>query len=316
MSRLARIDANLLVALDVLLEERHVTRAAQRLGVTQSAMSQTLQRLREAIDDPILVRSGRQMVATPRAEALAAPLRAALRALDAVLGGADDFEPAAAQRTFRLATLDTYGHTLLPPLVARLAEVGPGVDVEVVGHGTDTVWEALRGGEVELAVIGPWDAPADVVTAPLLAERMVAMVREGHPILAGPIDMAAYARWPHAVTRISGRGRYPIDLRLEAAGMARRVVARTPYFLAAPALVADSDLIVTVPRSAARAFAGRWPVRLFDPPIGGAMQYVVSLAWPQFLDADAGHRWLREVLFEIGRGVERDGIDGMREEAS
>lgn len=302
MSRLGRIDANLLVALDVLLEERHVTRAAQRLGVTQSAMSQTLQRLRDALGDPLLVRSGRQMVPTPRGEAIGPALRAALRGLDAVLTGAG-FDPATARRTFRLASLDAYSTNLVPRLVGRLAAAGPGLDLDVAALDVDVVWEQLRARTVELAIIGPWTPPADVEAAPLLRERLVGMVRAGHPILAGPIDAAAYVRWPHAVTRITGRGGHPIDGRLAALGLSRRVIARTPYFLAAPALVAASDLIVTVPRSAARAFAERWPVVLFEPPIGAPIEYTVSMAWPNHLAADAGHRWLRSEVAAIGRAL-------------
>ncbi|MEZ4432017.1 MAG: LysR family transcriptional regulator [bacterium] len=303
MSRLGQIDANLLVALDVLLEERHVTRAAQRLGVTQSAMSQTLQRLRDAFGDPLLVRSGRQMVPTPRGEAIGPGLRAALRGLDSVLSGAEGFEPGSARRTFRIACLDAYSANLVPRLVARLAEAGPGLDVDVVALDVDAIWDQLRARAVELAIIGPWARPADVEGAPLLRERLVGMVRAGHPLLGGPIDAAAYVRWPHAVTRISGRGSHPIDERLAALGLSRRVVARTPYFLAAPALVVASDVVVTVPRSAARAFAARWPVVLFDPPIGAPIEYAVSMAWPNHLAADAGHRWLRGEVAAIGEAL-------------
>lgn len=303
MPRLSQIDANLLVALDVLLEERHVTRTARRLGVTQSAMSQTLRRLRDALDDPVLVRSGTRMVATPRAEALAGPLRAALRGIDHLLAGDEDFAPAEAERTFRLACLDSYSISLVPSLLARLAESGPDLTLDVAHLEIDRIWERLRSGEVELAIIGPWDVPADMSTAPLFDERMVGMVRAGHPILDGPIDPPAYARWPHAVTRLTGRGDYPIDRRLEALGVKRRVIGCTPYFLVAPALVADSDLIVTVPRTAAHAFAERWPVALFDPPLGSPMTYTVSLAWPDYLETDAGHRWLRRTVLAIGEAL-------------
>ncbi len=303
MSRLSQMDANLLVALDVLLEERHVTRAAGRLGVTQSAMSQTLQRLRDALDDPVLVRSGSRMVATPRAEAMAGPLRTALRGIEKLLAGEEVFEPARAARTFQLTSLDTYAINVIPPLVRRLAEAGTGLGLDVAPLDRDRLWDHLRSGACELAVIGPWDRPADMNAAPLLRERMVGMVRAGHPILDGPIDPAAYVRWPHVVTRITGRGDYPIDRRLAEMGVARRVVGCTPYFLAAPAIVCGGDALVTLPRSAARTFAAHWPVELFEPPLGSPMTYTVSIAWPEFLETDPGHRWLRATLLEVGQTI-------------
>lgn len=307
MSRLSQMDANLLVALDVLLEERHVTRTARRLGVSQSAMSQTLQRLREALDDPVLVRSGTRMVPTPRAESMAGPLRAALRGIESLLAGDDDFDPRTTRRTFRVACLDTYGQSIVPTLISRIAGAGRHLFLDLAPLDSDAVWDQLRGGELELALIGPWDVPADMSSAPLLTERMVGMVRVGHPLLDGPIEPEAYARYPHVVTRITGRGDYPIDRRLAALGVQRRVVGRTPYFLAAPALVAESDLIVTVPRSAARTFAARWPVALFDPPIGAPMTYTVSIAWPDYLETDAGHRWLRRLVLTLGDAFADDG---------
>jgi len=117
MKRLNQIDTNLLIALDVLLDERHVTRAAQRLAVTQSAMSQTLRRLRDTFEDPLLVRSGATMVPTPRARALRAPLRNALRSLEEALNLVDQFEPAQAVRQFKVACLDFYGVSLIPRLM-------------------------------------------------------------------------------------------------------------------------------------------------------------------------------------------------------
>lgn len=303
MPRLSQIDANLLVALDVLLEERHVTRAAGRLGVSQSAMSQTLQRVRDALEDPVLVRSGGRMVATPRAESMAGPLRVALRGLEKLLAGDAVFDPATAERTFRLLCLDTYAISLVGPLLARLAEAGPGLALDVAHLERDHLWDQLRSGEAEAAIVGPWEIPGDITTRPLFEERMLGMVRAGHPILDGPLDPERYVRWPHVVTRITGRGGYPIDERLEALGVQRRVVGRTPYFLAAPSIVVESDLIVTLPRSAALVFAERWPVVLFEPPIGDPMTYTVALAWPNYVETDAGHRWLRRALVEVGQAL-------------
>jgi DNA-binding transcriptional LysR family regulator len=301
---LSRIDTNLLVALDVLLQERHVTRAAQRLGITQSAMSQTLQRLRATLDDPILVRSGRTMVATPRGEALAGPLRAALRDLARVFDE-ERVDPATLDRRFSLTCLDTYGVSVVPRLFARVAEVAPGVEVEVVPYDRDRVWDRLRHGDVELAIVGPAPPPSDVAVAPFLREHMCGLVRRGHPLLDAPVTVARYAAWPHAVVRITGRGDSEIDGHLAGHGVARRIVGRTPFFLSAPAIVVHSDLIMTTPASAAVHFAQHWPLELFVPPVG-VMLYTAQLAWPKWLDADPGHRWFREQMLGIGDAIALD----------
>lgn len=301
--RLTQIDTNLLVALDVLLAERHVTRAARRLGVTQSAMSQTLRRLRHTFDDPLLVRTGSRMVPTPRAEALVEPLRSALLALEHALGGGAAFDPAASTRVFRIAMLDSYAGSLLPRLTERVAACGRGLGLDVLPLDRRSIWEQLRGGDVELAVLGPWEIPADIVAEPLLTERLVGMVRRGHPLLDGsPITPERFVAHPHAVFRITGRGEHPIDERLAAIGLTRRIVCRLPYFQAAPALSIDSDVVVSVPVSAARAFRRSWAVELFELPLPPPA-YVISVGWPRFLDADPGSRWLRRRVKALGAAL-------------
>lgn len=299
--RLKQIDTNLLVALDVLLQERHVTRAAQRLGITQSAMSQTLQRLRETLDDPLLVRSGRAMVATPRGEALAGPLRTTLRDLERLFEEGP-VDPMTLERRFTTTCLDTYSINVVPQLFARVASAAPGVEVMVRPYDRDRVWEWLRNGDAELAITGSPEAPSDMTSAPFVHETMVGLVRKGHPLLDDEVTAERYVQWPHAIIRITGRGDTEIDRLLAERGLRRRIVGRTPYFLSAPAIVVSSDLIMTVPSSAAKVFAEHWPLERFAPPVG-AMAYEAHLAWPRWLDADLGHRWLREQVLEIGREI-------------
>ncbi len=298
MPKLPQIDANLLVALDVLLEERHVTRAAERIGVTQSAMSQTLQRLRGVLEDPVLIRSGGRMVPTPRAEAMRVPLRTALRQLDQLLELPERFDPSTADRTFRLATLDIYSMSLVAPLMQHVATEGS-MTLDVAPLDRDTVWDELRDGTIELAIIGPLDVPADIDAAPILREQMVGLARTNHPIFDQELTPERYIQWPHVVFRITGRGQYPIDQRLAVLGLERRIAGSTPFFLSAPAMVVESDLIVTVPLSAARQFAAAHPLRIFTPPIRGKMQYTVSMVWPRHLSADPGHQWLRGLVSAI-----------------
>ncbi len=299
---LAQIDLNLLVALDVLLAERHVTRAARRMGITQSAMSQTLQRLRDVLDDPILVRRGTGMAPSPRAEALAAPLHAALRGLERVVLEPPAFEPARSDRAFRIATFDVYGVSVLPRLLARVHEQAPRVVLDVVSVAMERVHEQLRQGELDVALVRPRESPADIAHEPAIEEQLVSMVRADHPILRARITAAAFVRWPHASFRITDGGPSALDALLDAQGLSRCVPLRLPFFLAAPALACETDLVITLPRSAARAFERRWPVAVFVPPLP-PMRYTVHMIWSRHLEADPSHRWLRAQVLATARAV-------------
>lgn len=302
---LAQIDLNLLVALDVLLAERHVTRAARRMGITQSAMSQTLQRLRDVLGDPILVRRGTAMAPSPRAEALAGPLHAALRGLERVVLEPPAFEPARSDRSFRLATFDVYGVSVLPRLQARVHEQAPHAVLDVVPVVMERVHEQLRQGELDVALLRPRESPADIAGEPAIEEQLVSMVRQGHPLLRARITAAAFVRWPHATFRIADGGPTVLDARLDELGLSRRVPLRLPYFLAAPALACETDLVITLPRSAARAFERSWPVVVFTPPVP-PVRYTVHMIWSRHLDADPGHRWLRAQVLAAVHAVQAE----------
>jgi DNA-binding transcriptional LysR family regulator len=306
LSSLSRIDVNLLVALDVLLEERNVTRAAKRLAVTQSAMSQTLQRLRDALGDPLLVRRGLGMVPTPRAEALAAPLRVALESLARAIVEQPSFDPARAKRTFRLALYDVYAISVLPRVVARLVAEAPEVELDVTPVDPDTIEDRLRHGDVDVALLRTRRYPSDLAHESVLRERLVTMLRADHPALAkGTPTAAELARHPHAMIRLSGRGGSEVDSRLATKGISRRVQVRQPYFLAAAAVVSTSDLVISLPRTAGRALAERWPVTLLDPPFG-PFEYAIGATWSRHYDAEPGHRWLRELVMQALREVDDD----------
>ncbi len=299
---LRQLDVNLLVALDLLLRERHVTRAAAQLGVTQSAMSQTLARLRDAFEDPLLVRRGGTMVPTKRAEALEQPLRDALHALEHAVSEAPSFEPAVATRRFRLAMFDMATVTLLPRLVRRIAEDAPGVDLEVVPMDVERVVDWLRSEEVDAAIMMPRESFADVCRRPLFRDQLVSIVRDDHPISDDDDLTHAFASWPHATIRLTDRGQGSLDRALEDVGIERRVSLRVPYFLSAPALVCSSDLIFSLPRTAALEFASHWPIRMFAPPVP-THEFTVHLLWSRTMDADPAQDWFRSQIVAAAREV-------------
>ncbi len=292
--RLSTIDVNLLVALDALLQERQVTRAARRLGITQSAMSQSLQRLRELFEDPLLIRRGAVMVPSPFADGLRGPLREALRGLEATVSSRSRFDPATTERTFRLAAFDVYAINVVPRLSARLRESAPGASLRVEPLSMRDVVEQQRDGRVDVALLVPRASPVDLLVEPVIEESLVSMARTGHPILKSrQPTVDEFLRWPHVTFQITGEGPTAADERLAAQGRSRNVQVVVPYFLAAPAIVCSSDLIATVPRSAALAFREHWPVELFRSPLH-PMTYVVHMSWPRHLEADDGNRWFRD----------------------
>jgi DNA-binding transcriptional LysR family regulator len=299
---LSGIDLNLLVACEVLLSERSVTRAAERLGVTQSAASHALARLRELFGDPLLVRARSGMVLTPHAESLAPALSEALSGLAQVLGRGQRFDPAADRRRFSIATSDYAQILVLPALVERLSATAPGIDLAIRGP-TSEAARALEAGELDL-VIGPiTEDPPGIRALSGFEDRFVCVVRRGHPALrGGTLELEHYLTLGHVL--IAPRGIRPsqVDLALSAVGKARRVVVEVPNFLVAPELIARSNLVLTLPSRLAAWFAPGLGLEVHAPPIeiGGFSFHVF---WHERSQHDAGHAWFRTLVHEVCRGL-------------
>lgn len=305
-------DLNLVRVLDALLAERSVTGAARRLGLSQPAMSHALARLRDQLGDPLLVRAGRGMAPTARAEALAPRLRAALEAIDGALSEARPFDPGSSTRTFHLGTSDYGEFVLVPPLLSRLSEQAPGVDLWVRRQAADAA--TLRGDDWEI-ILSPMmaveDAPA-VRSRALYHERFVVLMRQGHPLLSRPWTVEAYAGARHAfIAPRGGRGGV-VDTALEKRGLRRRIALAVPHFLVAPYAIADSDLILTVAERVARAFAARLPLVVVEPPMP-LPGFTMAMLWHERHHADLGHAWLREQLVAVAEGLPALGPDGVEQ---
>ncbi len=301
--RLSAIDLNLLVQLDALLAEAHVTRAASRAGVTQSAMSRALARLRELLADPILVRTGRGMVPTARALALAAPLRRALTELEAVVLERPTFDAQTSKRIFTLATSDFAEALLLPPLRARLSREAPQVDVAVVRAGRDP-GGALEDEEIDLAVSPHRGSAPALVWRHLFHEDFICMARKGHPELRGKkrLSLERFLALPQVMIAPDGKPGSVLDDELARLGKRRRVALRVPSFLVAPLVVAESDLIGTFPARLARRMARALPLQLFPTPLA-LPGFDILTAWHERFRQDAGHAWFRRVLTEVAAEV-------------
>jgi DNA-binding transcriptional LysR family regulator len=294
---LAGVDLNLLVVLDALLAERHVTRAAARVGLSQSAASHALARLRELLDDQILVRGAQgKLVPTARAEALLPALRRSLDGLADVLRGTPTFEPATAHRSFRIGTGDYPQLVLLPRLVAQLTRDAPGVDLWIVQLPDDPA-AALAAGEIDLALVvtGPsW--PAGIYQRALFDEHFRCVLRKGHPATKRTLTVARYCELDHLLVAPRGTPGSRVDDVLAALGRTRRVVARVPHFLIAPHVIASSDLCVTIAARLAALYAEPLGLALLPTPfeMGG---FTIGMAWHERAHADPGHRWLRDQIY-------------------
>lgn len=295
------IDPNLLPVLDVLLQERNVSRAARRLGRTQPAISHALARLREQLGDPLLVRVGQRFALTPRAEALREPLKALLAELSALLRPPAAFAPASAERSFRLIATDYIAALVLPPLIERVRAAAPGVDLNMRPPSPDYA-ALLRDGEADLGFVVRRPDEAGIRARKLFTDRFVCVLRRDHPAGA-QLDLATYLRLPHALVAPLGNPGNFVDSALAELGHGRRRIALTvPHFFLAPALIAASDLVITLPERVARLVSREHPLRVVPLPMRMA-SFDVCLAWHERVHHDPGNTWLRAEIVAALRSL-------------
>jgi DNA-binding transcriptional LysR family regulator len=300
LARLRSIDTNLLVALDALLDECSVTRAADRMGVSQSAMSRTLARLRELVGDPLLVRTAHEMERTPVAEDLREPLREALSQLEALVTEREAFDPATSIRSFRLEITDHAAVAVLPRLMPRLRELAPGVDLEVAPPEGKPEARLLER-RTELFIGGlVLDVPG-LFRQALFEEELMCVVRHDHPDRDTLHQLERYAALDHVMVSPRGASREgTVDKALAAHELRRRIVLRVPQFLVAPLVAARTDLVATVPRRVAEALAHGGTLAVVPPPVELAT-FTVHQVWHERHHHDHGHRWLRQTVADAMR---------------
>lgn len=288
-------DLNLLVTLDVLLTEGSVAGAARRLRLSPSAMSRSLARLRETTGDPLLVRAGRGLVPTPRAIELRERVGRIVEDGRAVLRPAERLDLARLVRTFTLRTSEGFVENFGPALVARAAAEAPGVRLRFVQK-PDKESAPLREGAVDLetGVVEPTTGP-ELRARALFADRLVGVVRAGHPLAEGPVTAEGYAAGRHVNVSRRGTERGEVDPALDALGLGRRVAAIVDGFATALALARGSDLVATVPERHTGVL--RTGMHTFALPLE-VPAFAVSLLWHPRLHADPAHRWLRGLVVE------------------
>jgi LysR family nod box-dependent transcriptional activator len=307
--RLNRFDLNLLLALDALLQERNVTRAAERVFLSQPAMSSALARLREFFGDPLLVRVGRDLELTPRGRALLEPVHEMLLKAQAVLDVQPVFDPATAQRTFKMMIPDFVVPWLMPGTLRRLLQAAPGIRVELES------WSAsgpsrLVEGAIQLLVtldspriLGLASFPDSLCSAELQSMRWVCAVSADHPVIKDELTREQFLRHPHIYVRAEG------DM-LPVAESVRRhlrieldVRVTTEDVLEIPFMLPGTPLIALMPEGLARQLAACLSIKTFEIPAGIVPARRVDLFWHRRDESDPGHAWMRDLIVAASAGA-------------
>ncbi|MFC0512325.1 LysR family transcriptional regulator [Asaia spathodeae] len=294
MGDIRTLDLNLLRALDMLLEEGSVTRTAERLGVTQPAVSNMLTRLRDHFGDPLLVRTQRGMTPTTRALDLVSPLKRILCEIS-TLCQPDAFDPVSASFVVSVAATDYALQVVLLPFIARLRHEAPGITVAVYPLHDCRLQEQLEKGQLDMALITPETCPPDMLSLTLFHEEYICAARKNHPDANGQMTLDQYCAADHIIVSYEG-GQLcgATDRQLKALGRRRRVALSVPNFLALPELLLKTDLITMAPR---RLLLGRRDLALFPPPSPLTVPgFDKILAWHCRTDSDPRYRWVREQL--------------------
>jgi DNA-binding transcriptional LysR family regulator len=301
--RLRQLDADLIMALHALLEERNVTQAAKRLGITQSAMSARLARLRTVFDDRLFVTTthGRGVVPTARAMGMRESVSSAIAALEALVDQNDEFDPRSSARTFTIAMHDNPAGILAPTLLSHCRALAPEVKIAIVLPGSYKLDSALESGELDVLIAAQATAHADWMGRVIFKDRLVTAQRKDHPRGAAALDLDAYCALSHLVVSTEGGGFTGIvDELLAARGRERRVLASVQSYALAPLIVAGSDLVCTLPKTLLSRFVPA--VELFEPPFEPG-EYELSLFWHARRQEDPAHAWLRNQISDAARAV-------------
>lgn len=292
----SNIDLNLLKALYALLESGSVTKAAEHANLSQPAMSRALNRLQQVIKDPLLVRSGRGMVLTPRGNALRVPVRDALMSVSHVFQPGT-FDPAQANDHFRIMAPDYVAQLVMPPVLAQIFKMAPGVEIEMENLSAAGVKDMCEGKlSLGFGVIDDGPALYNVAAQSLFEDRQVCLMRKGHPLLDEGLTLENFATTPHAMLSITGRGGGRIDDVLRDHGLKRTIALRITQFMTIDAVIAPTDLIITVPERLANQVMtdalqmSALPEELQAPP------FAVSQIWHERYTNDPAHQWLRRMI--------------------
>ncbi len=293
-------DLNLLIVFDAVMQERSVTRAGSRIGLSQPAMSHALNRLRYMLKDELFVRAPDGMVPTPRAEMLAQPLRNALSEMQIALEPAA-FDPGKSDRRFSVGVNNYAAVVLASPLVAAVSAAAPAVQLDLQPSGTLDIADHLDRGELALT-LGSMVIPGErFAVLPLLEDPFVMVMRRGHPASQRKLSIAAFTSMPHLAISSTREDAGFVDRWLAERGVARRIAHEAPY-LSAATILAQSDMVATLSRRVAQELVRNHPLQICDPPYDSPRVRTVML-WHRRLDREPAHRWLRDVILSVSKSL-------------
>lgn len=293
MNNLRRLDINLLLTLDVLLAEHNVTRAAQRLNLSQPSVSVHLAKLREIFGDPLLLPGPRGMRPTARADELREPLRRALEALELAVSPASPFDPGAAANTWSVSASDYGESTVILPALAGLRAAAPGTRLAVLELEPGRLVQQAEQGSIDLALHTSEDSPPGLRRRVLFSERYVLVGRAGHPRLQRRPSLAQFGKLEHVVVSPDGGGFHGVtDSALGEVGLTRRVVLSVPHFLFVLSALASTDLVAMLP---ARLVRDNPALKVVEPPLE-VPGYEMAMLWHERCHRDPAHQWLREFI--------------------
>lgn len=303
-TNIGSVDLNLLVALQALLAERHVTRAAARMGLTQPAMSHALGRLRATLDDPLLVRSKSGLQLTPRAAGLVEPLDRLLAGAGELLAPPGPFDPRTSTRRFRIAASDYMEIVLMPALLERLGREAPGIDIVLLRHAGHAMRQ-LDEGEADLSLVPATPGTeTGIVAQRILSEKFVCVVRADHPLVGKRMTLERYLELAHVLVSPGGARGGLVDDALAKLGRSRRVAVVVPHFLVAPFLVERTDHVLTLAARIARSLAPAVKLKALAPPSELDLPgFDVRLCWHERDHADPAHAWLRSRIAAVARSM-------------
>ncbi|HEV7462366.1 MAG TPA: LysR family transcriptional regulator [Methyloceanibacter sp.] len=301
-ANLARLDLNLLVAFDALLTERSVTRAAARIGLGQSAMSHNLARLRTLFGDELLTRGADGMRPTPRALALADPVRVTLSQIQAAVLQREAFDPSTADRVFKIGLADSIEVAVIPGLVARLRQEAPGVGLRLRSINRISILGELDAGTLDLGIGVFNQGQIHHKRRPLYTDNFICLFNPAQLNLCPPISLEDYLRVPHVLTSLTEDTHGAVDEALAKRKLKRIIALTTPGFLAVPFVVRRAPVITTMPSKLARYFAEAFGLATSPAPIE-LPTFTISLLWHASFDQDPGHLWLRQTVSGLAAEV-------------
>lgn len=297
---LAKIDLNLFIVFDAIYTEGNLTRAGQILGITQPATSNALARLRDTFKDPLFIRTAHGMLPTPLAQNIIAPVRNALQLLRLSVHDSRVFDPASANKTFRLSMTDLIESTLLPATFQRLHKLAPNVRIEsLLARRRETAKE-LATGHLDFAIDIPLNSDPQLLHTKLLEDRYVCAMRKGHPLAAHKkitLDQYLATQQIHISSRRSGLG--PVDLALGKMGLQRTIVLRSQHYLMAHTVLQNTDLTITAPAR----FVEHHDLHSVELPLTNLAPIESHLFWHASADQDPANRWMREQLLLVAQSL-------------